>query len=58
MNFLKTCFHFAIKNPFLNKIVQYQIHFNNLARQVLYGLFIEIVMITIDISEEINLSEI
>jgi hypothetical protein len=57
LNFIKS-FYLAIKNPFKNKIDKFQIYFNYLALLIVYGLFIEVIMISIDMNNESSLDEI
>ncbi len=57
LNFIKS-FYLAIKNPFKNKIVRFQIYFNILALLIVYGLFIEVIMISIDMNNESSIDEL
>ena len=57
LNFIKS-FYLAIKIPFKNKIVKFQIYFNYLALLIVYGLFIEVIMISIDMNNESSLDEL
>jgi hypothetical protein len=58
INLLNSCYHIAIKIPFKNKLVKFQIHFNNLARLIIYGLLIELVRSSKDTSDELSIGEI